>query len=233
MIYDSVAGDRLNVETHTSDAVEESPRERASASPPASSRGRARANDHRHAPRRARPLRPHDRLPGAHLRTTGSCPALAPCTRWASIRRARSSSIPTARPRVLNAAGGRGAYLVRATALPHLVAGQPFRLHGRGLARASRRRAFDLLHKRTQGSVDRRDRRRRARRYTARNPTRRERGGALRAARAAGARAACRRARLRRERRKLRGIRVSRARRRQLGRLLSRHAVGRARARAV
>jgi cyanophycinase-like exopeptidase len=148
VIYDSVAGDRLNVNTHTSDAV-------------------------------ANPLEPRisfttglfawpalaDTITDTHFVVRdrfGRTVAFLARVLWDRLlpsARAvyalgidEASSVvvdPDGTATLFNAPGGRGAYLVRATEAPRLIAGKPLRY---GVTVSHVRRdggRFDLLHKRT------------------------------------------------------------------------------------
>ncbi len=66
VVYDSVAGDRLNVETHTKDAVNNPLEPRISFTTGLLRVAGTRRYHHRHPLSHARPYRPHDRLSGAH-----------------------------------------------------------------------------------------------------------------------------------------------------------------------
>lgn len=148
VIYDSVAGDRLNVETHTADAVNNPLEQRISfttgffawpslANTITDTHLAVRNRFGRMIVFLARII--HDRvLPGV------------PPVYALGIDQASSVVVdPDGTATVLNGPGGQGAYLVRADAFPHLVVGKPFdytisvsHVHRDG-------ESFDLLHKRT------------------------------------------------------------------------------------
>ena len=79
------------------------------------------------------------------------CRRAGPSTASESIKPARSSSIRQRRNR-LNAAGGRGAYLVRATARPHFEPGRPIRYTVAVSHVAHNGERFDLLAKSTHAA---------------------------------------------------------------------------------
>ncbi len=150
VVYDSVAADRLNQETHTRDAVENPLEPQISfttalfawpalADTITDTHLAVRDRFGRMVAFLARIL--HDRLlPQAHV-------AYA-----LGIDQASSVVVgPDGTATLLNARGGRGAYLVRATTVPHLGAGEP--LHYTVMVAHVRRNGerFDLLHKRTDG----------------------------------------------------------------------------------
>lgn len=151
VIYDSVAADRLNHDTHTSDAVE-NPLEPQISFTTGLFAWPALANTitdtHLVVRNRfgrlvaflARILHDH-LLHGAH-------PVYG-----LGIDQASSVVVdPDGTATVLNGAGGRGAYLVRAEAMPHLVTGQPFRYTVAVSHIAVSGERFDLLHQRTTES---------------------------------------------------------------------------------
>ncbi len=147
-VYDSVAGDRFNTNTHTSDAVANPLEPRISFTTglfewPAltdtitDTHFVVRDRFGRTVAFLARIL--HDRL----LPNAQTVYALG-------VDQASAVVVdPDGMATVLNAAGGRGAYLVRAGATPHLTAGRPLRyaVAVSHLGRTGER--FDLLHKRT------------------------------------------------------------------------------------
>ncbi len=149
VIYDSVAADRLNHETHTSDAVANPLEARISfttglfawpalADTLTDTHLVVRDRFGRMVVFLARILHDH-LLPGARA------------VYGLGIDQASSVVVdPDGAATVLNASGGRGAYLVRADSMPHLVKGQPFyytvgvsHIGGNG-------ERFDLLRKQTR-----------------------------------------------------------------------------------
>ncbi len=148
VVYDSVAGDRLNVNTHTTDAVANPLEPRISfttglfawpalADTITDTHFAVRDRFGRTVAFLARIL--HDRLlPNAH-----AVYALG-------IDQASSVVVdPDGMATLFNAPGGRGAYLVRATDMPRLIADAPLRytVMVSHVRRSGER--FDLLHKRT------------------------------------------------------------------------------------
>lgn len=148
VIYDSVAGDRLNVETHTADAVNNPLEKRISFTTgffawPALEK----TITDTHLVVRNRFGRMIVFL--ARIIADGVLPGVPPMYAL-GIDQASSVVVdPNGSATVLNGPGGRGAYLVRADAAPHLVAGKPFDYTV--LVSHVHRDAehFDLLHKRT------------------------------------------------------------------------------------
>ena len=228
VVYDSVAGDRLNQRRHHRRRRTRPARTAHQLHDRSLCVARARRYDHRHALRRARPLRPRGRLPRADLNDR-LLPVRTRSTRSASTKAVPSSSIRTAPQRCSMRRDAHGAYLVRATTSPQLVAGKPLRytVEVSHIARSGER--FDLLHKETSRSVVRRHGRRIARAglqprslhsMTKSTPiaticSKRQ----LRALLAGEADFIANAA-------NVGGLRLSRASRRELGRLLSRRAAG-------
>jgi cyanophycinase-like exopeptidase len=148
VIYDAVAADRLNHDTHTSDAVENPLEPRISFTtglfswPPLAD---TITDTHLVVRNRfgrmvvflARILHDH-LLPGAHA------------VYGLGIDQASSVVVdPDGTATVLNGPEGRGAYLVRAEAMPHLVTGWPLRYAVAVSHIAVSGERFDLLRKRT------------------------------------------------------------------------------------
>jgi cyanophycinase-like exopeptidase len=148
VVYDSVAADRLNQETHTHDAVENPLEPQISfttglfawpalADTITDTHLAVRDRFGRMVTFLARIL--HDRL----LPNADVVYALG-------IDQASSVVVdPDGTATLLNAAGGRGAYLVRATTLPRLTAGEPLRYTVVVSHVRRNGERFDLLHKHT------------------------------------------------------------------------------------
>ena len=149
VVYDSVAADRLNHETHTSDAVANPLEPRISfttglfawpalAETLTDTHLVVRNRFGRMVVFLARILHDH-LLPGARA------------VYGLGIDQASSVVVdPDGTATVLNGAGGRGAYLVRADSLPHLVKGQSLRYTVGVSHIGGNGERFDLLHKQTR-----------------------------------------------------------------------------------
>lgn len=148
VIYDSVAGDRLNVETHTSDAVRDPLENRISFTtgffswPPL-----ADTITDTHLVVRDRFGRMIVFL--ARILHDGVLPGVRVVYGLGIDEGSAVVVDPDGMATLLNGPTGKGAYLVRADTMPQLAAGKPFRytVSVSHLARQGER--FDLLHKRS------------------------------------------------------------------------------------
>ncbi|MGA8532600.1 MAG: hypothetical protein WB615_00665 [Candidatus Tumulicola sp.] len=149
VVYDSVSADRFDAETHTADAVAYPLEERISFTTGLfdwPSLEDTITDTHLVVrDRLGRTVVFLARILGAHL-----LPGVATVYALGIDQASAVVVDPDGTATVFNAAGGRGAYLVRAHAVPHLEPGQPFRYTVEVAHVAQNGERFDLLHKATR-----------------------------------------------------------------------------------